>query len=332
VRLRAPGIDGTEIADIYLSGVICSYTRSLLEFAMDDRYDFLGGWVFAASCDHIRRLYDNLDYIAKPSFNHIIDVPHRFGENQLAWYTDELGILTDKLASQFNVSFTRASLSEAIENHNAFCDLLSSIGGSRKSRYPLISGTEFHALMLISQITPKYLSGEMIRRFKTSLSEREGISDYRARLVLAGGQLDDPGFIEIIESTGGLVVADHLCTGSVPGLDRIRLDCSADGEFSEDPIQGIARHYLKKTACPRMMESFDARVEAILASVDACQADGVVIEFVKFCDTWGIEAGLMASTIRKKGVPAICLEREYRLSGEGQLRTRIQAFIESMGL
>ena len=55
VRMRAPGIAGTEIADIYLSKVTCSYARSLLEFAMDDRYAFLGGWVFAASCDHLRR-------------------------------------------------------------------------------------------------------------------------------------------------------------------------------------------------------------------------------------------------------------------------------------
>jgi benzoyl-CoA reductase/2-hydroxyglutaryl-CoA dehydratase subunit BcrC/BadD/HgdB len=80
-----------------------------------------------------------------------------------------------------------------------------------------------------------------------------------------------------------------------------------------------------------MMEAFDARVEAILTSVDEYNADGVIIEFVKFCDTWGIEAELISSAIRKKGVPALCLEREYRLTGEGQLRTRIQAFIESMG-
>ena len=41
VRMRAPGIAGTELADNYLSSVICSYTRSLLEFALDGRYDFL---------------------------------------------------------------------------------------------------------------------------------------------------------------------------------------------------------------------------------------------------------------------------------------------------
>jgi len=46
VRVRAPGIEGTEIADIYLSNVTCSYTRSLLEFAMDDQYDFFKGGIF----------------------------------------------------------------------------------------------------------------------------------------------------------------------------------------------------------------------------------------------------------------------------------------------
>ena len=58
VRMRAPGVAGTPMADSYLSSVSCPYIRSLLEFALEERYDFLDGWVFTASCDHLRRLYD----------------------------------------------------------------------------------------------------------------------------------------------------------------------------------------------------------------------------------------------------------------------------------
>ena len=79
IRVRAPGVAGTPMADTYLSSVICSYTRSIMELALEWAFDSLDGWVFTASCDHLRRLYDNLDYLNKPAFNHMIDLPHRGG-------------------------------------------------------------------------------------------------------------------------------------------------------------------------------------------------------------------------------------------------------------
>ena len=88
VRVRATGAAGTEMADTYLSSVICSYVRSLLEFALDGRYDRLDGWVFSASCDHLRRLYDNLAHLAPPKFNYIIDLPHKTSDAALDWFVE----------------------------------------------------------------------------------------------------------------------------------------------------------------------------------------------------------------------------------------------------
>ena len=59
--------------------------------------------------------------------------------------------------------------------------------------------------------------------------------------------------------------------------------------------------------------------------------DGVVLEILKFCDLWGVDSVPLVSALRKEGIPVLKLEREYRLSSEGQLRTRVQAFLESMG-
>jgi benzoyl-CoA reductase/2-hydroxyglutaryl-CoA dehydratase subunit BcrC/BadD/HgdB len=323
IRIRAPHVLSTEIADIYLSSVICSYTRSVLEMAMDDQYSFLKGWIFAASCDHMRRLYDNMKYLNQPELIHILDVPHRQGKVSLSWYTDELKMLLDNISSHHQIGFTQAALSQAIQDHNEFSALLTSIGDLRKLKNPPLSGTEFQAILLASLVAPRQSLLPKIQEIKEALSGQEGISDYRARLLIVGGQLDNLGYIKIIESTGGLVVADHLCTGSIPGLAPIRMD--------EEPVQAIAAHYLNRISCPRMMEAFDSRVDDIMKSIKEYRIDGVVIEFIKFCDTWGIESSLLASALRKKGVPVLCLEREYQLTGEGQIKTRVQAFIESMG-
>ena len=322
VRVRAPGAAGTEIAEIYLSNVTCSYSRSLLEFAMDDRYDFLGGWVFAAGCDHIRRLLDNLDYLISPDFSHMIDAPHRKGDAALDWYIKELDILLEKLADHFGIDTGEEALNAAVINQNRLHRSLKEIADLRKQKQPPISGTEFQRIMMASLTVPAGDMEKALREIKDSVDRRKKQTDFRARLMVVGGNIDDTDFIHTIESTGGLVVADRFCTGSLPGL--VMLD------ESNDPLTEIAQKTLLETSCPRMMEDFQDRLGSIIDTAREYDVDGVIVEHIKFCDIWGIETGLLVDGLREAGLPALRLERDYRQTGEGQLRTRIQAFLERM--
>lgn len=323
LRVRAPGVTGTEIADIYLSSVTCSYTRSILEFAMDDRYDFLGGWVFAASCDHLRRLFDNLDYLNKPDFNYILDVPHRSKDAAIDWFIEELSIFRNKLSDHFGISVTDDDISEAIEDHNKVAALIRSIGDFRKEQHPRISGYEFHNLVTAFISSPTDIMIDDLIMYREYLDTKDTIKDARARFLLVGGQLDNPNYIDAIETSGSIVVADYLCTGSIPGFNPIKR--------VKDPVSDIAVHYLKKTSCPRMMEDFDERVNEILNTYSEYKADGIIIEYIKFCDTWGVESIPLVEAIKAKGIPVLLLDRDYQFSAEGQLKTRVQAFLESMG-
>lgn len=323
VRVRAPGIAGTEIADTYLSSVICSYTRSILEFFMEGHYDFFGGWVFTASCDHLRRLYDNMVYLRKPAFMHILDVPHKSGEAGKKWLKEELDIFRNAIASHFGANMDDAALGTAIDEYNKLIALLKDIGDLRKRPDPPFTGTEFHHLMLASMVVPPKAAIAIAKQFSEEAGNCKNNQNHRARLMVLGGNLDDPAYTSIIESQGGLVVADRYCTGSIPRLTAI----SNNG----DPLSAITEHTFARTDCPRMMADFDGRFERIMDAVRDYQVDGVVLEVIKFCDTWGAESSPLVSALREAGIPVLRVEREYRLGGEGQLKTRVQAFIESMG-
>jgi benzoyl-CoA reductase/2-hydroxyglutaryl-CoA dehydratase subunit BcrC/BadD/HgdB len=323
VRLRAPGVTGTPLADTYLSSVICPYTRSLLEFALDGKLEPLDGWVHAGSCDHLRRFYDNLEYLVKPDFNHIIDLPHKTGAEALQWFVDELKQLALGLEEHFGVEVGDSQLNDAINTHNQCVDLLISIGELRKSNAPPVTGTEFHTLVTASSVSPKKAIIERIEKIKVALAGRKDLPTHRARLMLVGSQLDDPRYLGVIESMGGLVVADRLCFGTVSGLDRI--------EMNSDPITALAQHYLTKVSCPRMMENFRDRVETIVTTAKEYRVDGIVVQVMKFCDCWGVEANPLVKALRDAGMPVLRVEREYSLTGEEQLKTRIQAFFESIG-
>ena len=59
--------------------------------------------------------------------------------------------------------------------------------------------------------------------------------------------------------------------------------------------------------------------------------DGIIIQNMKFCEFWSYEKVLASYVLtNERHIPTCQIEREYTLSGAGQLRTRFQAFVEGL--
>ena len=58
--------------------------------------------------------------------------------------------------------------------------------------------------------------------------------------------------------------------------------------------------------------------------------DGVIFQRIRNCDLWGGQLFYITEKMKEAKIPLLSLEREYRLDATGQLRTRVQAFLESM--
>lgn len=322
IRLRVPNISGTPLADTYLSSVLCPYVRSLLEVALDDMLPQVDGWVLTASCDAMRRLHDNLTYLVDPPFVRILDVPHKSEEASIAWFERELLELSEALSTHFEVDLGADALRESIDRSNEFRALMRSLSELRKREPSPISGTEFHRIMIAASSAPKEVLIEPLRAFVAERQGAVGQEKPRARVLLVGSQLDEPRFVQVIESCGAQVVADRFCNGALPGLEPI--------EHHAQPMHALAWHTMKKTACPRMMDDFARRLADILQIARDFRVDGIVVETMKFCDLWGVESAALVRCLRDAGMPVLRLEREYADGGEGQVRTRVQAFLESM--
>jgi benzoyl-CoA reductase/2-hydroxyglutaryl-CoA dehydratase subunit BcrC/BadD/HgdB len=80
-----------------------------------------------------------------------------------------------------------------------------------------------------------------------------------------------------------------------------------------------------------MMGDYDARHEAILDLCREAAADGVIFERLMFCDPWGADQHNLAHRSKAPGaLPVLFLTREYGIVPTGQLRTRVQAFVERL--
>jgi benzoyl-CoA reductase/2-hydroxyglutaryl-CoA dehydratase subunit BcrC/BadD/HgdB len=58
--------------------------------------------------------------------------------------------------------------------------------------------------------------------------------------------------------------------------------------------------------------------------------DGIVYEALKFCDLYGEDYPIFKENIKDMEVPSLLLTRDYFTAGMGQMKTRIQAFFETL--
>ncbi len=325
-RMRAIGCHATEVADSCMGLFNCSYTRQCLEQGMEGAYAFLDGFVFVPGCDHMRRLYDNWAHFVKPEFLALVDMPHLRDEDALKWYRDEIEVLWNKLTEKFSLPDGREPVWEGIRKTNRIRQLLAELDRQRWQETPRISGREVQEISLFAASVPKERAIPVLEKLAADVKDNTLTESYRARVLLVGAHLDDPGFIDVLEDTGALVVRDAYCCGLRDQLDRVD-----ESDETADPFLVIARRYLDRLSCPRMYGDYPRRLEKIHQMAEEAQVDGIVLEQLKFCETWGIDGNVLMNDLKDRGFPILKLEREYLVSAKGQIRTRVQAFLESMG-
>jgi len=88
---------------------------------------------------------------------------------------------------------------------------------------------------------------------------------------------------------------------------------------------------MDRPPCARVFTEYPRRVDFIKDMIRDFKVDGVIFQRLTFCELWGFEQFSLTNDFKEFDVPLLCLDREYVLSGVGQLRTRVQAFLETMG-
>lgn len=324
-RLRATGSEGTDLSDSCFSSLNCSFPRHAFNMALQGGYDFIDGLVMFNSCDHIRRVYDHWIRQVDTPFVRILSLPRKTEPAQVNWFRDELTDLRKGMQEHFSVEITDDKLRDAIKRHNESRRLLRDIYELRKVDSPPVTGAEMLAVTVASTAMQVDHYNELLRALLDELPQVAGNSDYRARLVILGGELDDPEYLKVIEEQGGLVVGDALCFGS-------RILWKDVPEDLDDPLTALAQYYVAdRPSCARVFSEYETRAEYGRDMIRNFKADGAIFERMMFCETWGFEQYSMINDFKEWDIPLLCLDREYILSGVGQLRTRIQAFLETMG-
>ena len=333
-RLRAPNTGSIDIATYYMSNYTCEYARALLERAIEGGYRFLDALIGVDACSMMNRSMEHFEILQvndNPKFfvTHT-DMPFKITDYTVEGYRRQMRVrVLDRLTEVFSADTSDAAIRRAVEEHNEVCRIIQELSALRRQENPVITGYEFHILNLVTYVCPK---SEILPYLKETLEEvkkrkPDKKNPYRARVAIVGSEIDDPSLTKLIEGCGALVVSDRYCFGSTPGREVIELS------DDEDALTQICRHYMEVSECARYIsdEKVLQRRETSDRLAKEFGAEGIIYEQMKYCDYWGFERALVSHIMHDEyGWPVLSVDRLYNNGNSGQLRTRVQAFVESL--
>ncbi len=312
-------------ADSHLQSYVCKVIRSSLDMGLKGDLDYLDGLIIPYTCDAMRLLYDLWERNLGGKFLHLLDIPCLIrGDVGHTRFHEEFISFKKALEKHIGKDISNDALSNSIRVHNENRSLLKELYNLRRKEYGVVSCSEAYEAVLSSFTSPKELhSGllkDLIKDARAKIgTQRATTQASKVRLHVSGSLITDIKFYEMIEESGGDVISDDLCTGTRFYWDNV---IEADNE----PIDAISDRYFYKLPCACKHPNTD-RHEFIFDSVRQGDIHGVIFVMEKYCDAHLYDQPLLHEKLDKMNIPVLVVDSELALSGQEQLRTRIETFI-----
>ena len=305
------------LARAHLPGFTCWVAGSALDQALAGELDDLAGMALAQTCDTMQGLTDlwrrNVPQI--PLFH--FAMPTRLdGRATRDYLLAELRSLRERIEALTGHPISDDDLRTSIALYNRTRALVRDL----YDRAVALDPRETYAIVRDVFKQPKEaLNEEAMSRIQEA-SPLVPLSAYPT-LFLVGPSLADPILFDVVAEAGARVVGDLLDLG-----ERY---FAVDAVEAGDPLVALADRLLALVPTPTKHHSQHSRADFLLSSVKARGARGVVFARQKFCDPHGFDYAQMVRTLDEAEVPHLLVELE-QASQAGQLRTRVEAFVEML--
>lgn len=276
------------------------------------------------TCDAKKKTWDVFNF-------HVMEVPQKKGKlDHDLWY-QAIVEFKDRVEKLTGKKVEAKRLSEAIEIMNEKRLALQRLNEFRKHDPPPISGLDALVVMQAALNDEPVRFTEHLKELNEELQQRvaSGITPFppNAKRIMISGCPSVMGNWKVhslIEKSGAVVVIDETCTGT-----RYFANLVEDGKKNlDEQLLALSDRYMKiDCAC---FSPNNERLESIERIVDAYQVDGVVQYILQYCHGYNVEAIRVAGILKKRNVPYLKIETDYSEEDIGQLRTRIDAFLEQL--
>ncbi len=287
-------------------------------------------YVGETTCDGKKKAYEIL---GADKQTYVMDMPQMKRPQDIEKWTGEIAAFAAEVERITGRTLTAEALADAIKLINEKRRALARVYEARKATNCIpISGKDALLMTQIAFFDDPARCAEMANKLADELEQRvaDGVSVFPAgtkRILVTGTPLAIPNWKlhHIIETSGAAVVCEEMCTGTRYFENLVDESATTlEGQF-----QALSERYMKNNcAC---FTPNPGRVADIVRLAKEYQVDGVIDANLKFCTLYDVEKSSVAEALEAEGIPVLGLETDYTDNDAGQLRTRIQAFVEMLG-
>lgn len=252
-------------------------------------------------------------------------------------WNEEVGVIKKKIEDLTGTKITRKKLRASIEVTQKATRAFRRLHEIRKG-HPVIMGRD---AMLVNQIS----MWDDIKRWTEKTEELCDELEKRvnqkvwacppetSRVMITGTPMiwpDNwkiPNLIEESEPQG-LLVVDELCSG-----DRLLYDPVGVDEWTmSDMLDAVAERYLLASTCPCFTseQGNEDRINWLLDRIKEFKVDGVIYYVIRGCILYAMEYARIRKILDHMDIPVYYLDTEYTREDVGQMKTRIEAFLEML--
>ncbi|NHI91579.1 MAG: 2-hydroxyacyl-CoA dehydratase [Candidatus Lokiarchaeota archaeon] len=248
-------------------------------------------------------------------------IPHTNKKTAFNYFIKELGAFKGFLEKKFQIKITEKKLNDSIKLYNELRQLYLEIDKFRYVNDPLISLSEIQNLIYNLYLNGPLTNLKELKKIRDKLAQNQIEKKNGIRIFLTGGGiLLEDNFVSILENCNSIVIGDDLWTG-------FEFFSSMVDENSTDPLVALSERYINRNLTGRMIPD-SYRIEILLKEYQKRKARGIINNYLKFCDSYSNSADFFKNKMHKIGIPVLNLERDYSQNSVGQLKTRIEAFLE----
>ncbi len=324
-RITGTWKEAIPLAGVYRPEMTCRYCSHVLESVLSGELSFLDGIIGTQVDDDFKRLMDVLKAIKQPEFVHMMYLPHVSNKITLDMWKKSILELQDALENLSGVRIDYGELCRQVEIYNKMRDILMRIYEMRKRETPPLTGAEVLGITTAARVMPREEFNKEMESLWQYIEKRSlPLNWKRPRILMISEYLDHPGYVEIVEKSGAVVVMDDFDTGSRYFWNNVNMNNS-----SGDIFYAIADRYLNKPAAARMVNWNDQATQLIKWAREF-DIDGII----ELRQLYSLPLDYRFFAMKKKfsevDIPYISLSREYHVANQGMLRTRIEAFVEML--
>jgi len=279
------------------------------------------------TCDGKKKVYELLN---EEIPTYIMEIPHKpdSAQGRKLWLK-ELEMFKAELERVTGNNITAEKLKASIDLINNKRKALKRLSDLRKNSPTPISGLDALIVMQISfyddvkRLTAKV--NELCDELEERVRKGEGVAEKNApRLMVSGCPMAIPNWKlhSIVETSGASIVAEESCTGTRYFSDLVE----TKGETVDDLLLALVEKYAKiPCAC---FTPNDARIKSVEKLAKEFNVNGVIYYTLQYCHSYNVESVKVGRALKSADLPMLKIETDYGSGDSGQIKTRVEAFLE----